>query len=115
MVEIDVKPHNKPIPPLDKWMVDSKTDHNYTITTTLFEPKPDLIARAILKSAYLYMFHSVGYEFALSEHAAKMREVIAGNLEYPLPSGYLANIPENPALPEGLVFIQNPKNCRPSQ
>lgn len=106
---IDMKGHKKPVAPLDKWMEYSKTDLNYSITTTLFEPQPALITRALLKSAYLYAFKSFGYQFALSLHGQKIREVVAGTGEYPIPSGYLVNEDGNTPIPEGLIYIQSPK------
>jgi hypothetical protein len=108
-MEIDVKPHNKPIPPLDKWIEDSKTDHNYSITMTILEPVPTIVARALLKSAYLYCFKDWGHQFALSQHGQRIREVIGGTLEYPVPTGCLVNVDGEINIPEGLIFIQSPK------
>lgn len=109
LVCIDVKGHKKPVAPLDKWMEHSKTNLNYSITTTFFESQPALIARALLKSAYLYAFKSFGYQFALSQHGQKLRGVIGGAGLYPIPSGYLVNEGGNMPIPEGLIYIQAPK------
>ncbi len=110
--EIEVKPHKKPIPPLDKWIEDSKTDHNYSITTTILQPEPTIVARALLKSAFLYCFKAWGYQFALSQQGQKIREVLGGTSEYPVPTGYLVNVDGDTNIPEGLMFIQFPKELR---
>lgn len=104
---IDPKPNKKKnIPPLDKWIEYSKTHTDYTLTFTLYEPNQELLAKAFFKSAYLYCFLSMGYEFAMSKQAEMMRKVMNGEINSPIPAGHIGILDEHPEIHEGLVLIK---------
>jgi hypothetical protein len=112
-LEIEVKRKKKnSIAPLDKWIEKSKTDPNYTITMTIKEPLPNIVTRALLKTAYLYCFTYWGYEFACSDHGNKIRQVLRGEIDYPVAGGRLFIDDESKSLPEGLAFLQTPASWR---
>lgn len=83
--EVSFKPNPKAHAPLlDDWLEASTTDLNWTVDVTIPIPDETLVARAMLKAAYLYCFAGWGYEFSYSYTGSLLRQVIFGEGSYPL-------------------------------
>ncbi len=72
------------------------------------------VAKAILKTAYLYCFDYWGYEFVFSFAGELFRNVLADKCDYPIKVPTLwfdnkAEIHKGIDIPTGMVFIQKPK------
>ena len=94
-LEISFKPKEKTkVPPLDNWLEQSKSDHNWVANITITDPDEEKVSKSLLKAAYLYCFETWGYEFIYSYCGEMMRKVIKGELNYPLenPSFWLTDI-----------------------
>ena len=116
--EISFKPNsNKKIPPLDTWLENSKNSLDWKANLTMKIPDDSKVAKAVLKSAYLYCFINWGYDFIYSEQGNLFRQVLNSEAEYPIPSPSLwldhevKLHGENP-IPRGLCFIQEPKELQ---
>jgi hypothetical protein len=118
MTEISLKPKSKDkIPLLDKWIEDSKTNLNYKIELTVPLADENKVSKSFLKAAYLFCFHSWGYEFAYSTTGENMRKVLKGEAEYPCktPTLWLRDSIELNRIqytPLGLCYLQRPLECR---
>jgi hypothetical protein len=109
ILEMGLKPNGKKVPPLDEWLEKSKGSNDWTITLTYYQPKPDLLRKALVKSAYLYCFAHWGYDFVLSLTGEKMRAVLSGEIEYPFPDVAPFWIDDIPDIPEGVCVMQKDK------
>lgn len=106
-LQIGLKRKGKRVKPLDEWLKTSKGNKEWEMTLTYFEPKPDIVKKALLKSAYLNCFAHWGYDFALSLSGQKMREAITGAIEYGFPDVALLWIDDTPEMPAGICLMKN--------
>lgn len=116
--EISFKPNEKSHAPLlDKWLDNSKTDHNWTAEVTIPVADENKVLKALLKTAYLFCFHYWGYEFAYSYTADQIRKILNDETEYPLKNptfmlGDIAKSGQIPKLPLGLCQIIAPQELK---
>lgn len=117
-IEISLKPKTSvPVPHLDKWIEDSKTDTNYKIELTVPVADESKVSKSLLKAAYLFCFDSWGYDFAYSESGEKIRKVLHDEIGYPAktPSFWLRETIEKheiPFTPLGLCYLKKPAECK---
>lgn len=116
--EVSFKPNpEKNLPLLDTWIKNSKSNLDWKANLTLKIPDEAKVSKAILKVAYLYCFINWGYEFVYSNQGKLFRQVLNGELNYPIPvpSFWLDHKTqmhgENP-IPRGLCFVQTPKELQ---
>lgn len=118
MAEISLKPKSKDkMPLLDKWIEDSKTNHNYKIELTVPIADEIKVSKSFLKAAYLFCFHFWGYEFAFSMTGESIRKVLKGEAEYPCktPTFWLRDsivTNEIRYTSMGLCYLQRPFECQ---
>lgn len=114
--EVSLKPNQKlKIKPLDDWLEYSKHNKDWKIDLTISNPQDDNINKSMLKSAYLYCFALWGYEFAFSQSAELIRNVIKGNGTYPMnvmPLKLTSDLNNYTNLPKGVCFISKPQVLR---
>ena len=94
---------------LNEWIEQSKESRDFKIEMTVYRPEDDKIAKALLKTAYLYAFAFWGYSFVYSENGELIRRVLRGEIEYPVKAVSSFHF-ENSSIPfpPGLCFIQKP-------
>jgi len=101
-------------PKIARWLESIENNgESFEVTVTVSGNNQDLIARSLLKAAYLYCFGLWGYEFCFSENGDKIRQVLAGSLKYPFSNGCLYWEEENlERLPHGVCYISSPADYR---
>lgn len=115
IIELSLKPkQNSNTPFLDEWLKRPKPDMNWKIELTIPIIDEAKVSKSLLKAAYLFCFHSWGYEFVFSYTGEMIRKVLSGEEEYPLktPSFWLGGIFKTSniqRLPVGLCYLKAPK------
>jgi hypothetical protein len=113
--EISFKPKiNAKVPPLDNWLEQSKTDHNWTANITVTDPDENKVSRSLLKAAYLYCFETWGYEFVYSYAGEMIRKILKEEQDYPLknPSFWLTDILKGNVVSPGVYKITQPDDWK---
>lgn len=74
----------KPMPFVNDWLNEAKTNSNWEIQISFNGPSNNKFQKSLLKSAYLYSFMTWGYDFIFSKTGNKIREVLQGSESHPL-------------------------------
>ena len=108
---ISFKPNEKSkVPPLDKWLEDSKSNFDWSIEITVTNADEQKVSKAMLKAAYLFCFEKWGYEFVLSNTGKNIRDVLKGNKNFPLkmPPLWLTDSLNEVILNPGVYWLSQP-------
>jgi hypothetical protein len=109
---IEFKPNpNGNTPFLDQWLNKELSGSNWRANVTIKDTDRHKVTLSLLKSAYLFCFHTWGYDFVFSTVGELMRNVLNGKGEYPIqvPAFWLdkllGNLPDDVRIPMGLCTI----------
>ncbi len=81
-------------------------------TVTFQPPKNENVYKAILKAVYLYAFSIWGYDFAYSETALRLRNIVFKNETHPLSNFGIFFHMDDIHLPQGLSYIFKPRELQ---
>jgi hypothetical protein len=113
-IKLNEKALNR-IPPLTDYQHKTNNDGKGFKMDILIQKVDDKkVAKAILKTAYLYCFDYWGYDFVFSFAGELFRKVLENRCDYPLKVPTLwfdnkAEIHKGINIPTGMVFIQKPR------
>jgi hypothetical protein len=73
----------KKYPLISKWLLKPQQPE-WKFKLRFLGPSPDLLHKALLKTAYLTCFNRLGYEFAMSKTGYNIRKCLEGKMQHPL-------------------------------
>lgn len=104
----------KKYPYIKKWIFDFKKE-DWSFNLKISFPSEELIAKALLRAAYLYCFANWGYDFAFSVAGKNLRDVLHSNKQHPLKNLGVFGDVSSKELQNGFYFITNPQKNRSFQ